>query len=477
MTLYVIVNGFEGNVELDLCQIVNDDNGNINDNGADPLLITYAQSESGTGQDRLNDVINGPYTPIWIQGVDGTFLFPNGEPITNGGGYNMDPGAAWNPTGGILIVYDTSGCNGENYWCIGSDGSHIYLPTWVLLYHELSHAYHKAIGDYNFADPEFQAITDENALREQYGLPLRDPNQHQGGCGIAATGTPCFIVSSVYGTSRAPQVLFLQRLRDKFLRDTVWGLELFEKLWAEYYQCSPHLVAEMEASPLVKRWYGKLGVDPLLDFLMIAEEYLTQRVLARDACARRAGEILVAFERSLRDFGVEGRNAQRLGETVTGLRDRIADGKRSGVTGVIVRSGTDDASLAAAWFGDTVLRTTPDTRYLVWAVFDPIVHYWSAVERLAGAAPASAGTQLIDWIDDWVGATPLPEAYGGIGSEEISTDLRRLAELVFRPTVRQRVGRRLAERFAGEVPYDFREVLSRAGFGNGSAEQDLGRGM
>jgi hypothetical protein len=93
----------------------------------------------------------------------------------------------------IHVSYDTSQHGGVGIFCFevpsGSNApKQIAMPNPVLLYHALSHAYHIAIDKFPFPQSfckgrhapaasdadEPAAATDENVLRGQLGLPLRD---------------------------------------------------------------------------------------------------------------------------------------------------------------------------------------------------------------------------------------------------------------------------------------------------------------
>ncbi|WP_146256095.1 hypothetical protein [Aestuariivirga litoralis] len=140
--------------------------------------ISYAKTSSGAGQDRIEALVQSAGNVV-VSAV------PNGTTIPDGSGgmipVNLVGGATYPPdaAGLIQVVY----CFDNAMFGFDAAGGQISLPRSDILFHELSHAFHRANGTFNAADPEFQAISDENTYRAQVGLPLRDPTNHNGGQG------------------------------------------------------------------------------------------------------------------------------------------------------------------------------------------------------------------------------------------------------------------------------------------------------
>lgn len=140
--------------------------------------VTYAKSGAGAGQDRIEALVGGTGNIVISAAPSGT-LIPDGQggtvPINLVGGVTFAPDA----NGIIQVAY----CFDNRMFAFDTGGNRIELPRSVILFHELAHAFHRANGSFNSGDPEFQAITDENAYRNQVGLTNRDPNNHDGGEG------------------------------------------------------------------------------------------------------------------------------------------------------------------------------------------------------------------------------------------------------------------------------------------------------
>jgi hypothetical protein len=188
MTLLISnAQGFIDDTKRNLSRIVSNDIGltYIPFLGGAPNLtqVVYFQTVSGFGQNRINSLVNSVTNTIIITGLDNLSQLPgNIDLISIAGGTTPANPAVIGPFSIIDTYYDASNCGGNEYFVFDQLGNVIDFPIWAIIYHELAHAYHLAIRDFNTVNPEFQAITDENQLRSQLGFPLRDPNNHVGGC-------------------------------------------------------------------------------------------------------------------------------------------------------------------------------------------------------------------------------------------------------------------------------------------------------
>jgi len=228
MALFVDTTGFTIDVENDLAQPVS--GAGLSEAAvADPTVvqIQYTEVTSGLAQDRLDSLVNAFPDFVVITGVDSTFVI-NGGPISNSAGVTFFDGSV------TRIIYDVTQCGGSNYFVFDTGGNPISFPNSVLLGHEMAHAFQFLGG--GPIDDEVTAETDEdNIYRAPEGLPLRDVNNHGGGCGLAAPppvnggSISCLIASAAYGSPYAPQLNCVRRLRDVVLRQSTWGNEFFER--------------------------------------------------------------------------------------------------------------------------------------------------------------------------------------------------------------------------------------------------------
>jgi hypothetical protein len=163
--------------------------------------VTYSPSVT-TGKataDRLYLLVNTDASaalnwafPIVITALAGGTDPYCGDDITGSGMTYVDTGVTPNV---IHVVYDTSQWSGQGIDCFDIHRNPIQTPNAVILYHELSHAYHYAIDQEPFAQNQCPRIPtdepaaeiDENVLRRQLGLCLRDVYNHDTEPGWGAT--------------------------------------------------------------------------------------------------------------------------------------------------------------------------------------------------------------------------------------------------------------------------------------------------
>jgi len=317
MPLYVTVNGLESAIERDLMNILKQSVGPFSTTyainaagetvielwGQNPVyLVSYTAPDSSFPAVRLAYLCNStPNLNTIIFGVDSGFQFLNGPAITDQGGDTALYQAA------LFCFYDTSGCDGKNYWTAGQGGKHIATPTDVLLFHELTHAYYASASGYMPAPSmpfarramiEAAVIADENKYRDLASPPLehRDPTLwQQGGCGgpAAKDGNGwCFIINAAFGTMSAARAYDLRRFRDEVIRRTGAGHRAFEAFFQAYYRFSPSIALDMEAAPYLRSCIRDYFVDPYLEFLACVREALqeprtSKRTSLRSAARRR----------------------------------------------------------------------------------------------------------------------------------------------------------------------------------------------
>jgi hypothetical protein len=207
MALFLDENGDSGSAFSDLYTICEGDGGL----GENPVLgdpsvqqVTYARSSAWATAVRLDTLVNGGTVPPLVPAIPPivvTALNGGNDPYTgrsiagNGATYvDTSSGSAI-----IRVVYDISQNNGLGIQVVDVNGNPIPAPNEVILYHELSHAYHDAIGQNPFpqsacpgnTSDEPAAEIDENVLRALLGIALRDPCNHgvaTGGGGTCFTG-------------------------------------------------------------------------------------------------------------------------------------------------------------------------------------------------------------------------------------------------------------------------------------------------
>jgi hypothetical protein len=79
----------------------------------------------------------------------------------------------------------------------------------------------------------------------------------------------CFIATATYGSAQAPEMQFLRELRENKLRRTRWGLEFFDRMWAQYYRFSPAIAQEMVRDPECRQVIGWSIVRPWMHYMKL----------------------------------------------------------------------------------------------------------------------------------------------------------------------------------------------------------------
>lgn len=277
MAMAILKNGREGAVMSFLLGICAD--GNLGDRPfpGDPSFneVTFPTTTAGASQPcvKLQAVVAAPSCFTSINGLSAgdqfCFTDANGNNVCVpmeliGGVAQRVPST--DPTFTVLVgvAIDATLCGGNGYWTRGANNAQIDMPGNVLLYHEVvGHGSHHCTGDFNAADPEGQAIAEENILRAAKGLPTR--TAHEGGCGGpggGGGGNGCFIAGAAYGGQLAPEVQALRTVRDSVLSITTWGEAFFEEAYRHYYAISPSIARRMDEDPDLRELIRAILVEP-----------------------------------------------------------------------------------------------------------------------------------------------------------------------------------------------------------------------
>jgi len=206
MALFLDEGGNSSTAFTDLYTISGNDGGlGTTSVPGDPTItqVTYTRTSTSATAIRLDTLVNGgtvaptvPATPpIVITGLNAGIDPHSGVDLTGNGQSYVDSTSG---TAVIRAVYDVSQCNGLGIQVFDTGNNLIADPNAVILYHELSHCYHSAIGQIPFPQTvcpgnttdEPAAETDENVMRTELGVALRDPCNHNGQCG--GGDTSCF---------------------------------------------------------------------------------------------------------------------------------------------------------------------------------------------------------------------------------------------------------------------------------------------
>jgi hypothetical protein len=119
-------------------------------------------------------------------------------------------------------------------------------------------------------------------------IPLDRTPSTDGGGG----GGGCFIATAAYGSELAPEVQFLQGIRDKVLRQTRWGREFFDQLWQRYYRISPPIAEAMYRDPNLRKVVGWSIVQPWVNYIKLVMSRPDLKRMDLDRLEPKLGEFL-----------------------------------------------------------------------------------------------------------------------------------------------------------------------------------------
>jgi hypothetical protein len=448
----------------DLVQISNMDGG-IGQNApvGDLIQVTYTKSQTGPCPTRLNTLVNTNFpaipadpTDIIILAVDNTFVSGNGTMMGNFGGLTFKPGQSGagftNPTQSALVLYDTSQGGGTGYCAKGlvSQQYDLQSPNPVILYHELSHAFRICTNSSLSlsasgcaASPEEAAAeTDENDMRTQLGIPLRDTTDHcaqacSGGAG-ANTGSCCIVASVATGSPYSAEVNSLRQVRDSFLRRSEVGYSFFDSLLHDYYGFSPEVCRAMASAPDLRKRIERWFVRPLTEVLELI------RAWALDGCDSE--EIGSRFEVYRAQAGVSQADLHLVRDLLQGREKLPAVDDRFAKLGVLVSERS---------------RQSP---YVDWGLIQTTCIYLDAcIWRAEGMEPAEIGERLIQAFERWASEMPLTDAWHELPRYSLNQELEFLQRALLRtPESRRRFAQRLADHISADEAT--LKVMSDAGF-------------
>jgi hypothetical protein len=456
MSLFLDLAGVSGTAFFNLLDIARGDGGlGLTDVVGDATVfkITYNEAPGqGPTADRLNTLVNTDFgTPIVITALNGGNDPHTGQDET-GNGHTYVDSTGSSPV--IRVAYDVSQACGAGIFTFDVNGNKITTPNPVILYHELSHAFHDAINQNPFPQnacpgnttDEPAAEIDENVLRTALGLCQRDVCNHDGGkgagsdCGGSAgnpdSGPPaggcpagnkgCFIVSAATGSPESEEINQLRRLRDRVSVVSGLGAQLIDLVYGEYFQFSPAVAEQLAGDVMARQAVLAVVVRPLLAWYALAgalgpgfENRSTEEAARAvvDACPTLFGRSAVANAlAALRSDGELSPGAARaLGQFAPGIRE---------VAGM---------------------------RFVAWAILDPLARLWSAAAR---------DSDMVHEVAQWLAAAPLEATVPPTDPVALDREIAALARLLaFRPEVKLDLGPRLAAAWPAASG-----VLARHGF-------------
>jgi hypothetical protein len=391
-------------VVTDLLSCVDGDPGlTVGRTDAVGVYLAYSRTRGSFGAQRIDDIVNSSFTElISVAGVDSS-AYIGGSPITSYGGVTFPP----SPSGEILIVYDIGMCNANGYYGFDMAGIQIDIPGYVVLFHELAHGFQ--LGMFG-SSTEYEAITDENGLRFEDGLPLRDPSNHFGGCGsIGGGGRPpdCFIATAATAHFRGDDFRNLKWIRDFVLRGDPLSRAWFDSLFAEYDQYSARISVAMREDASLRQNIYLIAVGPLLHFYSLVRDWLMSRA-NRDCASPNSHDYGIAP--SLAKFATECRSARYREfdiRNAAGLMHALLNEMNAAQPNAPSTSELEEPERAMAYVRDVILSTRRPLPMTQWAIVEPLVALWSlASEALPGFASTMAVQTMDRFLEDWLRRIP-----------------------------------------------------------------------
>lgn len=287
MTLWVLTNDLAHQVVQDLMKICPDSGLSIH-YGIDPVTgdwqdgrVLYNPTYSSVGGNMVMSLINSPCY-IGIRGERPEFGINPAKALTlNDMGGDTVPDK-YPGTTAVEVIYDATDCNGLGQWVTDSAGKHIPYPTYVSLFHEMSHALHLCNGTVDLTNPEAVTLPDENAFRQSLGLQARVG--HDGGCNTAPPPNPpppssgsnkssCYVATAAYGSPSVPEIQFLTKLRDEIVPNVrVWE-GIYDRYFQKYTDLSPYIISLMKGDDEIRKLVRWLVVSPIVSYLKILHTF------------------------------------------------------------------------------------------------------------------------------------------------------------------------------------------------------------
>jgi hypothetical protein len=445
-------NVFPANATVDLFSISNADLGDATHAGygeAAPsnhlVQVTYDRTDGGIPAQRLDALVNTNFhvnaqnIDIIIVACGANFTLLDGSSML-GNGTSRPVGDPDNPTQSVIVFYDTSDNNGTGI-CVRKQGDpagtySIQDPPPVILYHELSHAFHTANGDpLQLGDngctgsPEEQrAERDENDMRDQLGLPHRDSTDHCGNPGCQSSSC-CIVASVATGSIYSTQVNALREVRDGVLRCSEIGYDFFRHLHDAYYGFSPEVCRIMARSPELLEMVRVVFVGPLTIALALLRAHGMERIDPVELGHR--------FEASVERAG--------LGLLTPADLDR----GRVLLGGQPSPAASDLEVELAHLLRDRALPSP----HVTWALIEPIGILIEALAlRLEGENSAGIGRFLADRFDAWGVRMPVTDIWSRLSIYALCQELRFMETTTLRTAAaRALFAKRVLPRLEGQA--------------------------
>lgn len=456
-----------GLVQLDLIAISKIDGGldfqeaaTVDIEGVTCIPVAYVQSETGETPDRLDDLANRTdfteQSDVVIFGVDCNFMLSDGTSMCGNGTAVESPAnnpvydTSWNPFAGtIAVFYDVTYCDGAGMRVDKEGGGRTAQYSDVVLYHELSHAFHFLTAAQPPLDPdisaslaqeEVNAETDENDMRDVRGVSHRDVNSHWGDCGLVNGGSEgdtgcCIVATLATGSAFSEEINRFRHFRDHTLCDSVVGADFFKQFFYRYYGFSPEVTRligrQPNLGPLVKERFVMpllCGVEMLIYYADhqgkgLAEflRHQSQRQGLCDLYQKQSLDELCSYLKIARNFNLASVSTalKGKGRNYSGFRKLLKH----------------------------INKETLNDEYIEWSLVS-VVELWveSALVLYSGKSDAEINFKVYEKIVRWIALMPISNVWNEFSRLETEVELQNLEQFIFDPRSKELFSRRLFEK-------------------------------
>jgi len=403
--------------------------------------VNYARTQSGPTAVRLDALVHSTgFTAaaleIVVFGVPSNTLLPNGTNVSTVAGQTWMIGQAGSPLSShIAVIYDVGDCAGTHYWVDKQGGGTTSFPSDVILYHELSHAFHFATGA---ADSEPLAETDENDQRDARSTPLphRNTASHNGGCGGAPPPSCCIVASLSTGSHYSEEIQRFRYVREHTLRSSMVGNAFFEEFFYRYYGFSPEVTRligqKSNLRPLIKDSF----VVPLLAGVEFLMHY-----------ADNEGRDLVGFLH--RQANMESRSKFYKKDFLDDQREYLKIARsfdRKMLAAVLQGKGKQFSGFRKLL--KYISSETIRDEYIDWSLVS-VIELWveSAQLLYSGKTDTEIDFEAYEKIVNWIALMPISTVWKDLSRLETELELQSLEQFMFDPRSKDVFSKRLIERY------------------------------
>jgi len=289
--------------------------------------------------------------------------------------------------------------DGTNYYSTDVNGRFIAIVS------DAFTGYVIQISKPNYSPLTYALSVTQNGTTQEVCLNVAPPTPPSTG------GGGCFIVSAATGSTDSEEISQLRQLRDQVGSVSRLGAELIDVIYAEYYEFSPAIAAEVEADAFTQQAVLRMIVRPLLAWYSLAGT-LAFDCADEEAVQRAANDVAKACP-----IFLGGPAIVSVLEAIRGNQPLPPD------TPQLLLEFAPKIQQAASYRGAS------------WAILDPLLRAWKT---------AIDGLDVVEQVSQWMANAPLESLTQPVSEESLEAELVVLRDFFrFRPDAMQDLGARL----------------------------------